>query len=58
MGYSRQEYVFEGGPQLFPVNFSLGVLDRSSVTVHVVGEIERIWKDAYGDNWRRAALKR
>lgn len=41
MGYSREEYTYDGvSAQEWPVNFSLGFLDRADVRVYVKGELD------------------
>lgn len=40
MGLSTNTYVYSGGAQTFPVNFALGFLNRSDVTVYVEGEFD------------------
>ena len=48
MGFSRQEYPYTGGSQIFPVNFALGILRQEDVSVHVLGEV-----DGFGDQLYR-----
>lgn len=40
MGYSRLEYAYTGGGQVFEANFPLGYLQREDIRVYVRGEVD------------------